>query len=184
MAVAVLLGAVACSSGSSGPPVPRFSDPCAAKPQGGALCIKVLASSGVVGDAIGYLSSTESPLKGKDWRLVLSSYRCDPGTGATPNCAPMKSYPTPTHHGVPPVQTYCRLANGETDTTSPGCHNTLDSEYASHGDWSGFPFTSKGYAARHATWLCVSEQIAAGKTWTSPALAPVPARACSGVTQG
>jgi hypothetical protein len=181
-AVAVLLGAAACSSGSSpGPPLP-FGDQCAAKPQGGALCIKVLATNGVVGDVIGYLSSTESPLKGKAWRLVLSSYRCDPGTGATPSCTPTKSYPTAAHHGVPPIETFCRRANGETDTTSPGCHNTLDSEYASRGDWPGFPFSSKGYTVRQAIWLCVSEQIAAGKTWTSPVAAPAPARACSGVT--
>jgi hypothetical protein len=182
-AVAVLLSTAACNSGpSSQPPIPPFSDPCAAKPQGGALCVKVLAEKGVVGDVIGYLALTESPLKGKDWRLVLSSYRCDPGTGARPTCAPMKSYPTSARHGMPPIQKYCRLSNGETDTTSPGCHNTLDSEYASHGDWSGFPFTSRGYTVHQAIRLCVSEQIAAGKTWVSPALTPTPARVCSDVT--
>src|SRR3954471_6514738 len=57
--VAALLGAAACSSGSSGLPRPTGSGPCPAKPQGGALCIKVLTTKpGVVGDVIGYLSST------------------------------------------------------------------------------------------------------------------------------
>jgi hypothetical protein len=182
VAVAVLLGAAACSSSSSGPPSGSFSDPCAAKPQGGAVCITVLANKGVVGDVIGYLSSTKSPLKGKEWRLVLSSYHCYPGTGATPSCAPMKSYPTAARHGVPPIEMFCRLANGKKDTTSPGCHNTLDAEYATHGDWTGFPITSKGYTVHHAIWLCVSEQIASGKSWTSPSLTPTPTRACSAAT--
>jgi hypothetical protein len=89
---------------------------------------------------------------------------------------------TAARHGVPPIETFCRLANGEKDTTSPNCHNTLASEYASQGDWSGFPLTGEGYTVRQKIWLCVSEQIASGKTWATPSLTPTPTRACSAVT--
>jgi hypothetical protein len=181
--VGLVLVASACSPGSSTPfPTPPTGSPCSAAPQGGALCIKVLASNGVVGDVVGYLSSSASPLKGKRWRLSLTSYPCDPGTAAKAACAPLQSFPTATRHGVPPIETYCGLPNGKKDTTSAGCHDTLDAEYASHGDWTGFPLRSKGYTVRQEMWLCVSEQTLSGNTWTSPAVDPTPARACSRVT--
>jgi hypothetical protein len=178
----LLLGAVACGSSSS-LSSPGFSDPCVAKPQGGALCIKVYADGGTVRDVIGYLSSKESPLGGKRWRLLLSAYPCDPGTKPAPACAPAKSYPANAHRGKPTLESTCRRADGDTDSTSPGCHNTLNSEYASQGDWTLFPLGDKGFRVRQRTWLCVSEQIASAGRWVAPPpqLSPDPLRACSAV---
>ena len=185
LGIVILLCTTACSASVHlGSPVPKLSNQCAAKPGGGALCIHVLKVNGGVGDVIGYLASTESPLKGKHWRLVLSSYGCDPGTGTTPACSPVDVYPTATRHGTPPVQTYCRRADGTLDRTSPGCHNTLAADYASFGDWGGFAVGSDGYRPAQETWLCVSEQINSESGWTSPVTgsAPTPVRACSAVS--
>lgn len=180
--LASLLGAVGCS-GSAGLPTPSFNNPCPAKPQGGGLCINVMSVNGVVRDVIGYLSLRDSPLAGRRWRLVLSSYGCDPGTGPTPACAASKTYPTAARHGMPPLETFCRQANGDTNTASPGCHDALAAEYASQGAWIGFPGSDgKGYRVGHQTWLCIAEQTASGHTWTTPTPQPTPPRACSSIT--
>jgi hypothetical protein len=180
----IVVAATACSSSSSSQlPTLPLNGSCPPKPHGGALCVKVFADKGVVSDLIGYLASANSPLKGKRWRLVLTSYQCDPGIGAVPACRPAKSFPAAARHGVPPVATFCRQPNGQADTSSPGCHNTLATEYASMGAWRGFPFGARAYPLTHKTWLCVSEQIASGKAWTSPppAQEPSPIRACAAV---
>jgi hypothetical protein len=184
---AVALTAAACGSGSSGRPFTLpLNGPCPPKPQGGALCIKVFSAHGMVGDVIGYLSSSDSPLKGKQWRLVLSTYRCDPGTGARAACRPVGTYPANPRRGVPPVGTFCRQPNGAPDTTSPGCHDTLATEYATMGAWAGFPLTQQGYAVPQRTWFCVTEQIASGHRWHAPppSEATIPGRACSAAAPG
>jgi len=177
----LIVAAAACGSGSSNSS-PGFSDPCLAKPQGGALCIKVYADDGTVRDVIGYLSSKESPLEGRRWRLLLSTYPCDPGTDAKPACARTKSYPATAHRGTPTIESSCRRPNGASDRKPPGCHNTLESEYASQGDWTLFPLAGKGLHVRQRTWFCVSEQIWVGGKWVAapPQLSPDPIRACSG----
>ena len=135
----------------------------------------------VVNDVIGYLSASDSPLAGKTWRLALSRYACDPGSAARPACVADATYPGPTRHGAPPVQTYCRAQDGTTVTTGTGCHDTLAQEMASIGDWSGFS-VPKRLASR--TWLCVAEQIRLGGSWRQPdgALATTPVRACAEVS--
>ena len=180
---AVLLGVTACDSGSSDRPTP-FSRPCLAEPQGGHLCIKMFASNGSVRDVVGYLSSTDSPLQGTRWRLTLDTFTCDPGTGITPSCRATHSYPGAARRGAPPIETSCRQPDGSTDTTSPGCHDTLASAYASVGDWPRFDVSGKGYVVREKTWFCISEQVASAGKWTSPspALRPTAARACSAVS--
>jgi hypothetical protein len=182
VAALIGLGSVACSSNSSGLPTPRVGGPCAAKPAAGALCIDVIAKNGVVGDVIGYLASTESPLSGERWRLVLTTYGCDPGSGATPSCAATKTYPGPTRHGVPPIQSDCRRSNGTIDRTSAGCHNTLAEEVGTQGDWSGFALPTNAFTVRQQTWFCVSEQVDLGRVWGAPTVAPAPVRTCSSVS--
>jgi hypothetical protein len=163
-----------CGSASSKVPV-LAGQKCPPRPAG-ALCIKLFESGHAVRDVIGYLSASESPLAGKTWRLTLSRYACDPGSGPRPNCRPRATYPGPTRHGRPPIQTSCRQ-NGSTTTTPLGCHDTLAEELASFGDWPGFDVPKK-LATR--TWLCVSEEIRVAGEWRQPegALATQPARAC------
>jgi hypothetical protein len=143
----------------------------------------VLRNGRAVGDVIAYLAASDSPLAGRTWRLVLSRYRCDPGPGALPRCAAAASYPGPTRHGRPPVQTSCRTSAGATVTTPTGCHDTLAQELASFGDWTGFYRFADGKPKTFGAgvWLCVSEQIRAAGAWRAPArqLAPTPARACA-----
>ena len=143
----------------------------------------MFASNAIVRDVVGYLASTDSPLQGVRWRLTLDTYACDPGTGTTPSCSPTHSYPGITRRGVPPIETSCRQPDGSTDTTSPGCHDTLAAAYASHGDWPSFDVTGKGFAVHTKTWFCLSEQVLSSGTWTTPAppLRPVLPRACSSV---
>jgi hypothetical protein len=147
------------------------------------LCIKILSDKGTIGDVFGYLASSESPLAGTHWRLVLNSYHCDPGTSATASCAPVDTYPGPTRHGVPPINSYCR-SDGTTDTTSAGCHNTLASETGTHGDWSGLTLADHGLTVRQKTWLCVSEQVRSSRGWVEAPSEPAPRRACSAVAPG
>jgi hypothetical protein len=183
--VAALGAAIAlagCGS-SAGSTLPMVSSPAVqfpARPDG-ELCIKPFQHGSVVQDVIGYLSASDSPLAGKTWRLVFSRFGCDPGSADRPHCAATATYPGPTRHGPPPVQTYCRTQDGTSVTTGTGCHDTLAQQMASVGDWSGF-VVPKRFAS--GTWLCVAEQIRVGGSWHAPdrALATYPARACAEVS--
>ena len=176
-ALACTLALSACGSASSKVPV-LAGQKCPPRPTG-ALCIKLFESGHAVRDVIGYLSASDSPLAGKTWRLTLSGFACDPGSEPRPNCSPSATYPGPTRHGRPPIETSCR-ENGSTTTTPPGCHDTLAEELASFGDWPGFGVPKK-FATR--TWLCVSEEIRVGSAWRQPerALATQPVRSCAQV---
>lgn len=182
-ALVVCVGLASCSSSS--PAVVRAPNrqPCAAKPHG-ALCIKVFADGSSVHDVAGYLSATDSPLAGQSWRLVLTSYPCDPGTAPVPRCALNATYPGPTRSGAPPLATSCRnTKTGAMTTTPPGCHDTLAEEIGTHGDWSGFMTTGQTVTLAKRTWLCVSEQLRANGAWQQATgrSAPQPIRACSKV---
>jgi hypothetical protein len=179
-ALAITLAFSGCgATARSVAPAPAAVVLCAAQPNG-APCIKVLQYNHAVHDVIGYLSASHSPLAGRTWRLVLSRYGCDPGSGARPRCSAAATYPGPARHGRPPVQTSCR-ENGVTVTTPRGCHNTLAQEMGSFGDWAGFSLP-KRFASR--AWLCTAEQIRIGGSWREPdrALATTPVRACAEVS--
>lgn len=181
------LGFVALTACSSDGGVPTGSGarppgktPCAPAASG-ALCITLVTAHHEVQDVIGYLSASNSPLAGQDWRLVLSAYPCRPGTAASPACAPSGSYPGPVRHGVPPASTHCVTQHGAVVSDAPGCHDTLAEQLAIFGDWSGFAPHGLPVTFAHKTWLCVTEQIRTGETWAvaagSEATAPV--RACA-----
>ncbi len=174
-----------CGSTSSALPAPPEALPCAPQPSG-ALCIKVLLLHHAVGDVVAYLAASDSPLAHRTWRLVLSRYRCDPGSGSRPACRPAASYPGPTRHGRPPLVTSCRVNGGATVVTAPiGCHDTLAQELATLGEWAGFYRLADGRpkAFTSQVWLCVSEQLLVGGAWRQPdpTMAPLPRRACAGV---
>jgi len=99
-----LLAVCGCTQSKASTPVGQSHLPCPAKPTG-ALCIKVFAHDLQVDDAIGYLVSSEPTLMNKTWRLVLTTYNCDPGKGVQPRCAASGVFPGPTHHGLPPAAT-------------------------------------------------------------------------------
>ena len=165
-------------------PSPSGPSPCPTQP-GGALCIHVLADHRSVRDVIGYASYGDDYLAGKTWRLVLSTYRCDPGTTQTPTCKPSATYPGPSRSGLPPASTYCRASNGATLTNAPGCHDTLAQNSAVDGDWPGFagPSGSLPITFPTTTTVCLSEQVQAGgtaATWVDAATSP--RRACSTVS--
>jgi hypothetical protein len=149
---------------------------CPAKPNG-ALCIRMFANHTTVNDVVGYLSSSESTLTAKTWRLELAAYGCDPGQGVKTRCTPSTTYPGPTRTGQPPESSSCRTANGTVLTGPPGCHNTLAQAMASHGDWSGLHSPTKTLASR--TWFCVSEETQRNGTWQDPDATPTPRRACA-----
>ncbi len=111
-------------------------------------------------DVIAYLSASESPLAGKTWRLVLT--------------AGGRTYPGPSRHGTPPIQVYCKDANGQTITTADGCHDTLAEARAV--DFLGF---NPPVSLQSAGDICIAEQIETNGTWHTAA---PPARACSTVS--
>lgn len=154
------------------------SVPCAAAPTG-AMCIKVIQEDGVVRDVLGYLSSSESPLRGHTWRLVLQGFPCDPGDGAQPTCAATASYPGPTRHGVPTRVGSCRQPDtGDVITDAPGCHDTLSQASAGLDDWKGFRVPA---STGTPDWLCVSLQVRDAQRWAVPeaSLRPTPPRDCA-----
>jgi len=176
-----LLAVCGCTQSKASTPVGQSHLPCPAKPTG-ALCIKVFAHDLQVDDAIGYLVSSEPTLMNKTWRLVLTTYNCDPGKGVQPRCAASGVFPGPTHHGLPPAATSCRVpATGATTTTPPGCHDTVAQAMATHGDWAGLTLLAQGkpMTLTHRVWLCVSEEVLSG-TWSPPDTrdSPTPLRAC------
>lgn len=130
--------------------------PCNPQPHG-RLCIKLVQNNGKVSDVIGYLAASDLPLTGKTWRLVLA--------------AGGKSYDGPTRRGNPTRATSCRDSQGNTVTTPVGCHDTVASEYATLGEFSGLhlPLAS-------GIRLCVSEQLRTGESWR---VENPPAAACT-----
>src|SRR5689334_13478387 len=93
VSVLVALAAAGLVGCSSKPPGlgSTSSTECPAKPSG-ALCIRVVADHATVDDVVGYLSSSESTLGAKTWRLVLTTYGCDPGQGVRSKCGPSATY--------------------------------------------------------------------------------------------
>lgn len=170
-----------CGGSNASPPAGRTQLPCPAKPTGN-LCIRVVAQHLRLGDVIGYLVSSESTLTNTTWRLVLSSYPCDPGYGAQPRCRATGVFPGPARHGLPPAATSCRVpSTGAVTTAPPGCHDTVAQAMGTHGDWAGMDPLSQGKPMTfgHPVWLCVSEEVLAG-AWQSPVTdGPTPPRACS-----
>lgn len=185
----ILLGVTGCSSSTAAPTAARLGLPCPAKPTG-ALCIRVLAHHLRVDDVIGYLASSEPVLTGQTWRLVLSTFPCDPGLAARPRCAPTSAFPGPIRHGEPPAATSCRVPAGGVVVTAPaGCHDTLAQAMGSQGDWTGFdPLSTqdKPVTFNKPVWLCVSEQLLTSQGWQSPndQSSPTPPRACKALTAG
>jgi len=186
LAAVALLGLIAlvgCStSKTSSLPTAHVQLPCPAKPTG-TLCIRVFAHHLELDDAVGYLVSSEPSLENKTWRLVLTSYDCDPGHGVRSRCAPSGVFPGPIRHGLPPAATSCRsAATGAITTTPAGCHDTLTQAMATHGDWAGLDQLAQGkpMTFAHPVWLCVSEQVFKD-TWKQPdtEASPTPTRACS-----
>lgn len=181
-ATSLSLIVVGCSTSNGSLPATRAQLPCPAKPTG-SLCIRVFAHHLELRDAIGYLVSSEPTLANTTWRLVLTSYRCDPGRSLRPRCAPSDVFPGPSRHGLPPAATSCRMpATGAITTTAPGCHDTLAQEMATHGDWTGLDQLARGepMAFAHPVWLCVSEQVLTD-AWRQPdaEASPTPPRACA-----
>lgn len=176
-----LLAVSGCAQSHASTPAAEGRLPCPAKPTG-ALCIKVFAHHLEVDDAIGYLVSSEPTLMNKTWRLVLTSYSCDPGEAVQPKCAASGVFPGPTRHGLPPAATSCRVpATGAITTAPPGCHDTVAQAMGSHGDWAGLVQLGDGKPMTfpHRVWLCVSEQVLSG-IWSppDPRDSPTPLRAC------
>ena len=170
-----------CSSGH--PLTPSAPLPCVARPSG-TLCIHLASHGTTLEDAVGYLSASSWPPVDSPWRLVLTSYSCDPGTSAESSCQPTGSFPGPERRGPPPLSNTCRAPGSPLTVSSPiRCHDMLAQEMATHGDWSGFYDFSQGRPQqfRSPTWFCVSEQVLTAGTWGPPARSPTPARACAKV---
>lgn len=187
LAAVTLLSLVAlcgCGGSTGSPPAVRAQLPCPAKPTGD-LCIRLVAHHLQLEDAIGYLVSSGSTLTNATWRLVLTSYPCNPGYDAQPRCSATGAFPGPARHGLPPGATSCRVpSTGAITTAPPGCHDTLAQAMATHGDWAGLDLLAQGKPKTfaHPVWLCVSEQVLAG-AWRSPVSdAPTPPRACSALS--
>src|SRR5947209_5848046 len=156
-----LIALVGCGTSRTSLLAAHVHLPCPAKPTG-ALCIRVFAHHLELDDAIGYLVSSEPTLENTTWRLVLTTYNCDPGRGVEPRCSPSRVFPGPTRHGLPPAASSCRSpATGAITATPPGCHDTLAQEMATHGDWTGLDQLAQGkpMTFAHPAWLCVSEQV-------------------------
>ena len=190
LVVLSLAGLVGCSSSSSvSANGAEASLPCSAKPTGN-LCIRVFSHHLEVDDVIGYIVSSQPTLAGRTWRLVLTSYSCDPGVARQPKCNASGEFPGPTRRGLPPVATSCRAsATGAVVTEPPGCHDTLGQAVGSLGDWAGFePLATQDKPVKFNSpvWLCVSEQLLTGSGWQQPSdrLSPTPARACKALTAG
>jgi hypothetical protein len=180
-----LIALFGCSASQSSSPATHSQLPCPAKPNG-ALCIRVFAHHLELDDAVGYLVSSGTTLLNTTWRLVLTSYRCDPGYQVQPRCNASGVFPGPTRHGLPPAATSCRVPGAGVITTTPaGCHDTLAQAMATHGDWTGLGLLAQGkpMTFAHPVWLCVSEQVFTG-AWkdTSAADSPTPLRACSAIS--
>lgn len=176
LAVAVATLVLTSCSSSSLPFSPGLSTQCAAKPNG-ALCLKIIDVGKVVGDVIGYVGDSGTSLSGKTWRIALSRFGCDPGTGARPACTPSVTYPSKSRHGLIPRTTYCKDQNGATITAPPGCHDSLLELLGSDGDFAGFSLRPNGLTFPAGTWLCISEQVLVAGRW-QPVTTTSPLRAC------
>jgi hypothetical protein len=131
-----------------------LSLPCDSQPQG-ALCLKVFMNAkNKVTDVIAYLAVSGSPLKGKTWRLVVT-------TGGA-------KYPGPDRHGNPPRETFCHPSS-----TLSGCDDSLAAEYASGGD-----FGPELPGAASAMSVCLSEEVLSDEKWSAGPASPV----CEGLS--
>jgi hypothetical protein len=156
--IAAAVGAVMLA-GCGGSTLPHpTSLPCNPQPQG-ALCLKIFKDNGKVTDVVAYLSASDSPLTGKTWRLALTY-------------GDMASFPTRSHHGNPPAETFCKDGQGNTVTTGNGCHDILASEFASAGDFPGFRVPRASIPVP----LCLHEQVQQNGKWTAGPAKP----ACAG----